>query len=83
MGSKTPSPHASKITMPLKIKLPAPVAAANIGLTSVTELTKEEETNKTLFSHSSGLDANDFEASGFALPPLPHQGRNHTLVKEP
>lgn len=65
--------------MPRKIKLPAPVAAADIGLTSLTELAKEK-TNKTLFSNSSGRHANDFEASGFPLPPLPHQGRNHADV---
>ncbi|KAL7501508.1 hypothetical protein ACHAWT_010082 [Skeletonema menzelii] len=59
--------------MPLKIKLPAPVATANIASTKLTELRKGEGSEGP--SHTSDRDANDF--FGFPLPPMPHQGRNH------
>eukprot|EP00985_Skeletonema_marinoi_P031571 scaffold37727_cov103-Skeletonema_marinoi.AAC.4 len=63
--------------MPLKIKLPVPVATANIALTNLAELAKEEATRNAPSQFSGRNDANNFEASGFPLPPLPHQGRNH------
>lgn len=59
-------------TMPLKIKLTAPVTTANIALTNLAELAKANAPSQ---SYS---DRDDDEASCFPLPPQPHQGhRNH------
>ena len=64
--------------MPLKIKLPTPVATAEIASISLAEeIAKSASAQTETFHAHEATDEAEKNKSGFPLPPLPHQGRSH------